>query len=336
MFESEDEPGGVPSDEAARRSSKSADRLAEALAADRLGEALEQDRLEDALTADPLGEALAADRLQEALRTAVESWDALGWPRPQAAVVSGSGLGVDLGAPERGPIDLAYFLPFAAHPLAGHPHQVQLLRPRPDRRVVYLVGRLHAYQGYSAEQTVFPVRLAAQLGARVLILTNASGGLRAELRPGELVLVSDHLNLTGENPLRGQLPPEWGPRFPDLAAAYDPALRELARRLGESLGVRLGDGVYAGLLGPSYETPAEVRMLRTLGADLAGMSTVLEVIAARQMGVRCLCLSLVANPAAGLAAGPLDHAEVLAAGAAGAARVDRLLRALIESDELLG
>jgi len=277
-------------------------------------------------TADPLG---------EPLKSAVESWDALGWPRPQAALISGSGLGVELGEPERGPLDLSYFLPFAAHPVPGHAHQVELLRPRPDRAVAYFRGRLHPYQGYDAHQTVFPVRLAARLGARVLILTNASGALQAELTAGALALVRDHLNLTGMNPLRGQLPPEWGPRFPDLSAAYDPRLAGLARRLAGEQGLTLGDAVYTGLLGPSYETPAEVRMLRALGGDLVGMSTVLEVIAARQMGVACLCLSLVTNAAAGLAAAPLDHADVLAAAAAGAARLQRLLMALIASSDLI-
>jgi purine-nucleoside phosphorylase len=276
-----------------------------------------------------------ADSLKTALKTAVESWDALDWPHPQAALISGSGLGVDLGEPERGPIDLSYFLPFAAHPVAGHPHQVELLRPRGDRRVAYFRGRLHPYQGYDAHQTVFPVRLAAQLGARVLILTNAAGALRAERRPGELVLVRDHLNLTGLNPLRGQLPPEWGPRFPDLSAAYEPRLAGIARRVAGAQGVELVEGVYAGLLGPSYETPAEVRMVRQLGGDVAGMSTVLEVIAARHMGVACLCLSLVTNAAAGLAAGPLGHEEVLATAAAGAARLQRLLGALLERPDLV-
>jgi purine-nucleoside phosphorylase len=276
-----------------------------------------------------------AEQLAESLKTAVDSWDALGWPRPQAALVAGSGLGVGLGEPERGPIDLSYFLPFAAHPVAGHAHQVELLRPLPERRVMYLRGRLHAYQGYTPHQTVFPVRLAAQLGARVLILTNASGGLRPGRRPGELALVRDHLNLTGLNPLRGELPPEWGPRFPDLSAAYDKRLAELASRLAAEQGRELGDAVYAGLLGPSYETPAEVKMLSAMGADLAGMSTVLEVIAARHMGVACLALSLIANPAAGLAPTPLTHEEVLAAATEGAAKLSGLLRALLESPELL-
>jgi purine-nucleoside phosphorylase len=275
--------------------------------------------------------------LAESVKTAVESWDALGWPRPEVAVVAGSGLGVSLGEPERGPIDLSYFLPFAAHPVEGHLHQVELLRPLPDRHVVYLRGRLHAYQGYDAHQTVFPVRLAAHLGARVLILTNASGALRPDRHAGDLVLVRDHLNLTGLNPLRGALPPDWGPRFPDMSAAYDPRLAALARRLAGEQGLTLGEGVYAGLLGPSYETPAEVRMLAGLGADLAGMSTVLEVIAARHLGVACLCLSLVSNAAAGVApaAAVLTHAGVLAAARAAGARLQRLLGALLASPDLL-
>ncbi len=304
-------------------------------------------------------------RLAAEVNTAVEAWDDLGWPRPVAAVVSGSGLAVDLGKAARGPIDLAYFLPFAVHPLAGHPHQVELLllaggegadgadggeggeggdggaagdpadrgAPRP---VAYFRGRLHPYQGYSGEQTVFPVRLAAQLGARVLVLTNASGGLREGQRTGDLVVVRDHLNLTGLNPLRGQLPAAWGPRFPDMVDAYDPALAALAQRVAARQGVPLGQGIYAGVLGPSYETPAEVRMLRALGGDLAGMSTVLEVIAARQLGVRCLCLSLISNPAAGMGgAEPLTHAEVLAAAHAGGTRLAALLRRLLASRELL-
>jgi purine-nucleoside phosphorylase len=277
----------------------------------------------------------AMDDLASALKEAVERWDGLGWPRPVAAVVSGSGLAVDLGEPSRGPIDLEYFLPFPVHPVAGHPHRVELLLPRPDRPVLYQRGRLHSYQGYSAGDTVFPVRLAALLGARVLLLTNATGGLQPEQRPGDLVLITDHLNLTGLNPLRGQLPADWGPRFPDLSDAYDPRLRELAKRLGAELGIALAEGIYAGLAGPSYETPAEVRMLRALGGDVTGMSTVLEVIAARHMGLACLCLSMVSNPAAGLAAAPVQHEDVLAAAAGAAERVRRLLAALLASPELL-
>ncbi len=165
------------------------------------------------------------------------------------------------------------------------------------------------------------------------MVTNASGGLAPELAPGDLCALRDHINLTGLNPLLGAPPAAWGPRFVDLIDAYDPALRRLARTTAGELGLELAEGVYAGLLGPSYETPAEIGMLHALGADLVGMSTVLEVIAARQMGLRCLGLSLVANLAAG-AAGPLDHEEVLATAREAAGHLGRLLAALLRRREL--
>jgi len=275
------------------------------------------------------------DDLTQPLKEAVERWDALGWRRPVVALVSGSGLGVDLGERAHGPIGLDYFLPFPLHPVAGHPHEVEVLLPRPDRPVLYMRGRLHSYQGYSAHDTVFPIRLAALLGVKLLILTNATGGLKPDLRPGDLVLLRDQINFSGLNPLRGDLPPEWGPRFPDMGNAYDPAAAALVQTLAVDLSVPLKEGVYVGLAGPSYETPAEVRMLALLGGDVTGMSTVLEVIAARHMGVRCLGLSLVSNAAAGVGAAPIDHAEVLAAGEQAAGTLRRLLAALLAHPGLL-
>jgi purine-nucleoside phosphorylase len=209
-----------------------------------------------------------------------------------------------------------------------------MFEPVPGRPVLYFKGRLHSYQGYTANETVFPVRLAALLGAKALVMTNATGGLQPHHRPGDLVLIADHLNLTGLNPLRGQLPPEWGPRFPDMSAAYDLRLRALALRAAEELGIALAAGVYAGIAGPSYETPAEVRMLRLLGGDVVGMSTVLEVIAAHHMGLRCLALSMVSNPAAGLSEILLTHEEVLAAGQAAAGNLRELLRAVLRAPGL--
>ena len=269
------------------------------------------------------------------LREGVERYRRLGWPAPDVLLVSGSGLAVDIAAPVNGPQALQDLLPFPVHAVVGHPLAVEVLR-FDGRTVLYQRGRLHSYQGYSAAETVFLVRLARLLGARVLMMTNAAGGLDPALPPGRLVVLDDHVNLIGLNPLRGQLPAEWGPRFPDMVEAYNPALRALAREKAAELGIPLSGGVYAGVAGPSYETPAEVRMLRGLGADVTGMSTVLEVIAARQMGLRCLCFSLVSNPAAGVADGPLDHADVLAAAQAASEDVRRLLTALLADPRLLG
>jgi purine-nucleoside phosphorylase len=200
--------------------------------------------------------------------------------------------------------------------------------------VLYLRGRLHAYQGYSGHQVVFPVRLAALLGASVLIMTNAAGGLRPELVPGSLVLLEDQINLTGTSPLLGQLPDAWGPQFPDMSQAYSRGLRQRASHHAERLGVDLKRGIYAGVLGPAYETPAEVRMLAAMGADVVGMSTVQEVIAARQMGLACCCISLVSNYGAGVSGETLHHGEVLAAGQAAAGDVQRLLIAMLQDPEL--
>ncbi|MCG8457214.1 MAG: purine-nucleoside phosphorylase, partial [Holophagales bacterium] len=185
-------------------------------------------------------------------------------------------------------------------------------------------GRLHAYQGYSLPQVVFTVRLAALLGARALVVTNSAGGLTAERQPGDLVLLGDHLNLSGLTPLWGSFPPAWGPQFPDMTHAYDPELRRTLTRCAGELGIPLIEGIYAGLAGPSYETPAEVRMLRGLGADVVGMSTVNEVIAARHMGLRCAVISVVSNPGAGVSDEILDHADVLERGQKAARRVARI------------
>lgn len=275
------------------------------------------------------------DDLTAVHKSAVERYELLGWPRPQVVVVSGSGLAVDLGERSHGPLQLDFLLPFGIHAVEGHPLEAEIVHPLPDRAVLYYRGRLHSYQGYDAHQTVFPIRLAALLGAKVLVMTNATGGLQPHHRPGDLVLIDDHINLTGLNPLRGQLPPEWGPRFPDMGRAYDPRLRELARRTAAELGVPLDDGVYIGVAGPSYETPSEVRMLRMLGGDVTGMSTVLEVIAAHHMGVRCLALSMVSNPAAGLSDAVVTHEEVLAAGREAAGKLQALLGALLRHPELV-
>ena len=284
------------------------------------------------LVHEPLEEASAGlETLIEQHKSAVERFDLLGWPRPEVALVSGSGLAIDLGERTHGPIQLEFLLPFESHAIEGHPHAVEMFEPLPGRPVLYFKGRLHSYQGYSAHETVFPVRLAALLGAKALVMTNATGGLQTHHRPGDLVLIKDHLNLTGLNPLRGQLPPEWGPRFPDMGAAYDPRLRELTLRVAGELGIPLTEGIYAGMAGPSYETPAEVRMLQLLGGDVTGMSTVLEIIAAHHMGMRCLCVSMVSNPGAGLSDVPVTHEDVLAAAQAASVNLKALLGAVLKA-----
>jgi purine-nucleoside phosphorylase len=190
-----------------------------------------------------------------------------------------------------------------------------------DRRVLAFTGRLHLYEGHHPHRVAHAVRTAVRAGCRVVVLTNAAGGIRADLTVGQAVLIADHLNLTGHTPLLGPNDDRLGPRFPDLTHAYSPRLRELAR----SVAPDLADGVYAGFLGPTYETPAEVAMARTLGADLVGMSTVMETIAAVHAGAEVLAVSLVTNLAAGTGDGSLDHDDVLAVGDASAERMGDLI-----------
>lgn len=202
---------------------------------------------------------------------------------------------------------------------AGHGGQALSVRIR-DHRVLVLVGRIHAYEGYDLRHVVHPVRAACAAGVRTVVLTNAAGGLREDFAVGQPVLISDHLNLTARSPLVGA-------QFVDLVDAYSPRLRELAATFDPTL----VEGVYAGLPGPHYETPAEIRMLRTLGADLVGMSTVHETIAARAEGAEVLAVSLVTNLAAGMTGEPLSHDEVLAAGRQSATRMGALLAGVISA-----
>ncbi|RMH43170.1 MAG: purine-nucleoside phosphorylase [Deltaproteobacteria bacterium] len=189
---------------------------------------------------------------------------------------------------------------------------------------VAMKGRVHYYEGYDLRDVAFPARVLVRLGARTLIVTNAAGGIRDDLEPGTLMLIRDHINLFGANPLRGPNDPRIGPRFPDMTTAYDAELRELARRAAGDA-IALAEGVYAGLPGPSYETPAEVQMLARLGADAAGMSTVPEVIAARHMGARVLGISCITNKAAGLGNATLSHDEVTETAARVRSAFERLL-----------
>jgi purine-nucleoside phosphorylase len=214
--------------------------------------------------------------------------------------------------------------------VAGHAGRLvvgELAAPEGPVPIAAMDGRVHLYEGWKAEEVAFGVRVLGRLGVRVLLLTNAAGAVNPEYAPGDLVRIADHLNLTGASPLTGTNDGALGPRFPDMSAAWDARLAAVLDEEAARLGIPLRGGVYAGVAGPSYETPAEVRMLRALGADLVGMSTVLEAIAARHMGLALAGVSLVTNRAAGLAAGPLSHDEVQRSAAAAAERLGDLLAA---------
>jgi len=245
--------------------------------------------------------------------------------RPTVGVVLGSGMGAVADRVEsRVVIPYEEIPEFPATSVPGHAGKlvVGLLSGVP---VAVLQGRVHLYEGASAEDVTFGVRLLGWFGVRSMLLTCAAGAVNPAFAPGQLVRIADQLNLTGANPLTGPNDDRLGTRFPDMGAPYDARLGELLDACAARVGPALPSGVYAGLAGPSYETPAEIRMLRTLGADLVGMSTVLEVIAARHAGLRVAALALVTNLAAGLAPAPIDHDEVLAAGAEARERLGRLL-----------
>jgi purine-nucleoside phosphorylase len=198
-----------------------------------------------------------------------------------------------------------------------------------DVPVAVIKGRAHLYEGLSPADVVLGVRVLGRLGVRSLVLTNACGAIDPSVEPGTLVAITDHLNLQGSSPLVGPNDETLGPRFPDMTHAYDPGYRAIARRAAAALGLDLGEGVYAAWLGPAFETPAEIRMMRALGADLVGMSTVPEVLAARHLGIRCLALSCVTNAAAGVRPEPIDHERVLEVGARAAGDLVALLRKVL-------
>ncbi|MSO95480.1 MAG: purine-nucleoside phosphorylase [Thermoleophilia bacterium] len=245
--------------------------------------------------------------------------------RPRATVILGSGLGGFADA-----VEDAVEIPYGEIPgwpvstALGHSGTL-VIGTFAGVPLAVMKGRAHLYEGHTAEKVAFGVRVLGRLGAAFLVVTNACGGVREDMRPGDLVLVSDHLNLQGTSPLIGPNDDTLGPRFPDMSNAYDPALRALAHEAAGRLGQTLSEGVYAAWLGPAFETPAEIRMIRALGGDLVGMSTVPEVLAARHMGLRCLTISCVTNMAAGILPEPLDSAHVLAVGAQAEGRLTALL-----------
>ena len=231
--------------------------------------------------------------------------------RPRIGVVLGSGLGAfadDLLDAARIPYANIPFFPRST--AIGHAGQM-VIGTTGGIPIAAMQGRVHLYEGYSAQEVAFPVRVFAGLGIRAVILTNAAGGISHEYKQGALVVISDHINLQGTNPLVGPNEERFGARFPDMTQAYSRTYRDMALQSARKLGKTLHQGVYAGLLGPSYETPAEIRYLRTIGADLVGMSTIPEVVAARHMGLNVLAISCVTNMAAGILDQALNHQEVL-------------------------
>jgi purine-nucleoside phosphorylase len=230
---------------------------------------------------------------------------------PVSAVVLGSGLG-DFAASLAGGVSVPYRdLPhWPASRVVGHEGRLVVGGTR-GRTIAALSGRAHVYEGHDFRTVTFAVRVLGLLGVRTLLLTNAAGGVNGRFAAGTLMVIDDHINLMGGNPLVGPHDERFGPRFPDMTAVYSPRLRRLADEVGREAGLTLPHGVYVGLLGPSYETPAEIRYLRSIGADAVGMSTVPEAIVANQMGMEVLGISCITNMAAGMLPQPLDHREVL-------------------------
>lgn len=249
--------------------------------------------------------------------------------RPHIALVLGSGLGAfadRLGSPVAIPFkDIPHF---PQSTVDGHSGRL-LIGAIDGIPVIVMQGRVHGYEGYSPQQTTFPVRVLGLFGIQTAIVTNAAGGINTSYYQGQLVVISDHINLTGNNPLVGPNDPRFGLRFFDMSEAYSKRLRGHARAAAQALGLATGEGVYLGLSGPSFETPAEIRAFRTMGADLVGMSTVHEVIAARHMGMEVLGISCVTNMAAGVLDQPLNHEEVLETGDRVKEDFSRLLAAVL-------
>jgi purine-nucleoside phosphorylase len=248
---------------------------------------------------------------------------------PRVGVVLGSGLG-GLADEVESPVEIPYTdIPgWPVSTAVGHTG-VLVLGTISGVPIAVMRGRAHLYEGVGADRVVYGVRVLAKLGIRSLVVTNAAGGIDPDFRPGQLVLISDHVNLQGTSALVGVNDESLGPRFPDMSDAYDPELRRIAHEAARGLGIELGEGVYAAWLGPQFETPAEIRFMRAVGGDLAGMSTVQEVIAARHMGIRVLGISVVTNMAAGVLPEKIDHEAVLEVGARAAGSLTALLRELV-------
>jgi len=249
--------------------------------------------------------------------------------RPRIGLVLGSGLGGFADSlTDAMRVSYADIPAFPRSTAIGHAGQM-VIGKAGAVPVAVMQGRVHLYEGYSAQEVAFPMRVFGRMGIRAVILTNAAGGINLRYQQGALVLIGDHINLQGTNPLTGPNDDRFGLRFPDMTHAYQKSYREFAREEAGKLGMALHEGVYAALLGPSYETPAEIRYLRAIGADLVGMSTAFEVIAAHHMGIKVLAISCVTNMAAGILDQPLSHQEVMETGERVRSSFEALLRAVL-------
>lgn len=267
--------------------------------------------------------------LYERVEHAARTIRARSQTEPRVALVLGSGLGgfAD-GLAEATVIPYDEIPGFARSTVEGHAGRL-VLGEIEETPVAVMQGRFHYYEGYSFEEVTFPIRVLAMLGARALVLTNAAGGINNAFSQGSLMVITDHINMMGANPLRGPNDDRFGPRFPDMTEVYDADFRRIVAEEARALGIELRHGVYAAMAGPSYETPAEIRMLRILGADAVGMSTVPEAIVARHMGMRVLGISCITNMAAGILNQPINHEEVMETGERVREQFTQLLRRVI-------
>jgi len=252
-------------------------------------------------------------------------------PKPDVAIVLGSGLAALADSlTDQQIIDYEDIPHFPKTTVPGH--SGKLICGKLDQKTVYAFsGRFHYYEGHDPWTVILPMRILGKIGCPAVILTNAAGGMDETFSPGDLMLITDHINFTGYNPLRGMNCDEWGPRFPDMTKAYDEEFKELARTSAKKLGIKLQEGVYCGLSGPNFETPAEIRMLRILGGSAAGMSTVPEILAARQENIRILAISCISNMAAGMTGQILTHEEVFETSKKAEANFSALIRKIIEN-----
>src|SRR5712691_12476033 len=251
-------------------------------------------------------------------------------PDVSVAIVLGSGLGgFDEALTESIAISYRDIPGFARATVEGHAGQL-VIGKAGEVTVAAMQGRFHFYEGYDLEEVTFPIRVLKLLGVRTLVLTNAAGALNVEFVPGSLMVISDHLNLLGANPLTGPNDDRFGPRFPDLTSVYAPELQNIVIEEARAMGLEMRRGIYAALSGPSYETPAEIHMVRTLGADAVGMSTVPEAIVARHMGMQVIGISCITNLAAGVSNRPIDHGQVMAVGERVRGQFTELLKRVVK------